>query len=331
MNVTLLELLLLMSRVTEASKVWRRDITEAFNDARLFCACSYDVAENGWLPVFRQWALLDKDRMPELLSRISSPTSAGIMFGVGATSARLEADRKTQLNFRRMATLILAAANDSFVVNLTGIHEKISDLLAATATSSPSSATRAEIYMLLRALLLKTAPVHLAPLWPTITAELEEAISSLYPDRDHDKFNVYCIVQACKLLDMLLLIAPDDFQMREWLFITDTIDAVYRPQDWESHALVDELAEDLDSCAGTLQSATALVVNAPVSDYRKPLLCAKSFIGVSTENVVNRVIRPFLRQLSISAFESTYRMIPPDRHACYDDLLYDLFDETNLV
>ena len=40
--------------------------------------------------------------MPEIISRMAPPSSAGIMFGVGANAARLDADRKTQLNLRRM-------------------------------------------------------------------------------------------------------------------------------------------------------------------------------------------------------------------------------------
>ncbi|KAL9034438.1 MAG: hypothetical protein Q9214_007041, partial [Letrouitia sp. 1 TL-2023] len=159
-NVTrsTLDIMSALSRFQEASKTWRKDVGDALNDSRLFCKHSYKLAEAGWLPVLRQWILLDKERLPEFLSRISSPTSAGIMFGVGASSARSEADRKTQLNLRRAILLVMAATNDSFVVNLTTIQEKIVDLLTATAASSPSSATRAEIYILIRALILKISP-----------------------------------------------------------------------------------------------------------------------------------------------------------------------------
>lgn len=342
-NITasLLDILQTMSRIPEASKVWRKDVAEAFNDPRFFHTNSLDLVWNGWMQILRQWALLDKDRMPELLSRLSPPTSAGIMFGVGASSARLEADRKTQLNLRRMATLLLSANTDMFVVNLSGIQEKIVDLMTATATSSPSSTTRSELYMVLRALILKTSPVHLASFWPVITAELHDALSSLYPAAaaDDDTYNHHtsCVLQAAKLLDTLLTIAPDDFQLREWLFVTDTIDAVYRPPDWRPVALVDGLAETLDATtAGT--AAPHSGVNNPLvmgsaqqQGLRKPLLTSAVVAGVPVESVVERVLRPFLRQLSINAFESTYRMEAPDRQACCDDLVRDLFDEGTLV
>lgn len=332
-NVTasFLDLLLLMARVPEASKVWRRDVAEAFNDARFFCDHLYDMAPLKWLPLLNLWITTDKERMNELLSRMPSPTAAGIMFGVGASSARLEADRKTQMNLRRVATLLLAAPMDSFALQLGAIQEKITDLLNATAASSPSSATRAEVYTVLRALILKTSPVHLASMWPSVTTELHEALSSLYPGRSNDKYNIHCVVHVCKLLDILVLAAPDDFQMREWLFITDTIDAVYRPQGLETSALVDDLIEDLDASAGTMHSATATGLSAAQAGSRKPLLASRNLEGIPREKLLDRAIRPFLRQLSIITFEGTYSMTAFDWQVAFDDVLFDVFDEKNLV
>ena len=318
-NVTegTLRIVFAMSRLPEASKFWKKDVAEAFNDPRFFCASSLSLAEQGWLPILRQWTLIDKDRISEYLSRMSTPTSAGIMFGVGASSARLEADRKTQLNLRRMATLVLAAADDAFVVNLNSIQEKIVEILTATAASSPSSTTRAEVFMLLRALVLKTSTVHLAPFWPIISSELYDAISSLLPNHASQIYNPSSVVQACKLLDTLLTTAPDDFQLREWLFITDTIDAVYRPTTWTPAALVDRLAEDLGSQAQVVPGA-------------RPSLASIRTKDSSKEDLVNSLL-PYLRQLSINSFENTYRMEAPDWKACYEDLLVDLFDDSTLV
>ena len=318
-NVTeeTLGILFAMSRISEASKIWKKDVAEAFNDSRFFCASSLRLAESGWLPILRQWTIIDKDRMPDYLSRLSTPTSAGIVFGVGASSARLEADRKTQLNLRRMTTLVLAAADDTFIVNLSSIQEKIVEIFTATAASSPSSITRGEIFMLLRALVLKTSAVHLAPFWPIISSELYDALSSLLPDQDTQTYNPYSVVQACKLLDTLLTTAPDDFQLREWLFITDTIDAVYRPATFIPAALVDKLAEDLGSKAQARPGA-------------RPSLSSISVKDMSKEDLVNSLL-PYLRQLSINAFERTYRMETPDWKGCRRELLLDLFEDGTLV
>jgi len=333
-----LELLYGLSRLSIPQKTWRKDLGDAFNDTKFF-GSSVSLVESDWLPLLKQWTLSDKERMPEILARIVPPSTAGIVFGVGATSARLEADRKTQLNLRRAATLVLATMDDNFVTDLSTMQEKIVELLAATTTSSPSSTTRADIYLLLRALVLKTSAVHLATLWPIINAELHAAIASVVaPDHSaaSETFNNTTVLQACKLLDTLICIAPDDFQLHEWLFITDTIDAVYRPSNFHPVALIDELSEELGSTA--LASATqteSSAMQASKSATRKPLIGPGGISDEGTwerkDELVGKLLRPFFGQLSIFAFESTYSMGAPDWEACRKGLLADLFDERSIV
>ncbi|SPN96987.1 probable regulator of reproduction DopA [Cephalotrichum gorgonifer] len=327
-----------LSRLQGNQKTWKKDVSDAFNDVRFF-ASNPDLVRQDWLPLLKLWVTGDKERMPEIISRISQPTTAGIVFGVGATSARLEADRKTQLNLRRVATLILASAEDTFVTDLTTISDKLTELLGATSTSSPSATTRAEVYMVVRALVLKTSAVHLAMLWPIINAELHAAISSVVaPDHSaaSDTYTNASVLQACKLLDLLICVSPDDFQLHEWLFVTDTIDAVYRSENYQPVAMVDELSEDLGSVSFSagphVESAAQLATS---SLHRRPLLGEGGISDdISLERkdeLVAKVLRPFFGQLSIFAFESTYAMGSLDREFCVRGLLKDLFDERTIV
>lgn len=312
---------------------------DAFSDTRFF-ASSAALVESDWLPLLKLWTVTDKDRMADILSRISTPTTAGIVFGVGATSARLEADRKTQLNLRRIATLILACGTDAFVTDIPAILERVVDLLAATATSSPSSTTRADIYMLLRALVLRTSTIHLAPLWPIVNSELHMAISSVAAPDNSPSSETYVnvsILHACKLLDLLIAVAPDDFQLHEWLFITDTIDAIYRSATYQPIALVDELSEELGNAGGAsiLPTESAAMIASGGPRQRRPLLGPG---GINDELSVDRrdelivkILRPFFGQLSIYAYESTYAMGALDVESCVLSLLKDLFDEKSIV
>lgn len=328
-----------LSRLQNNQKTWKRDVSEAFNDSRFF-GMDLDLIEDGWMPLLRQWTLADKDKMPELIGRISAPTTAGIVFGVGATSARLEADRKTQVNLRRIAALVLASAEDTFVTDLPGIFDKLVELLAATSTSSPSSTTRADVYMVVRALVLKTSPIHLAMLWPVVNAEIHAAISSVAaPDNSaaSDTYTNLAILQACKLLDLLICVAPDDFQLHEWLFITDTIDAVYRYSSSQPVALIDELSEELGSAATQAmgQSNAAADLAASSGALKRPLLGPGGIRDeVSLERrdeLVDKILRPFFGQLSIFAFESTYAMGTVDWETCMRSLVKDLFDEGTIA
>ncbi|GAW16038.1 hypothetical protein ANO14919_054600 [Xylariales sp. No.14919] len=336
---TTLTLLQELTRLPSNQKTWKKDVGDAFNDPRFFTS-SAALIQSDWLPLLKLWTVTDKDRMAEILSRISSPTTAGIVFGVGATSARLEADRKTQLNLRRIATLILACGTDTFVTDLPAILERVVELLAATATSSPSSTTRADIYMVLRALVLRTSTIHLAPLWPIVNSELHVAISSVVaPDNSpsSDTYSNLSILHACKLLDVLIAAAPDDFQLHEWLFITDTIDAIYRSATYQPIALVDELSEELGNAAAsaTLPTESAAMMASSGSGHRRPLLGPG---GIDDELTVDRrdelivkILRPFFGQLSIYAYESTYAMGALDVEGCIVNLLKDLFDEKSIV
>ncbi|KAI1005338.1 Protein dopey [Podosphaera aphanis] len=333
-----LVLLYKIARLPQNQKLWKKDLADAFNDPRFFDS-PIALVNSNWLSLLKQWSLNDKDRMPELISRLVSPTTAGIVFGVGATSIRNEADRKTQLNLRRIATLVLSTMHDNFIKDLPLLQEKIVELLSATALSSPSSITRAEIYILLRALALQTSAIHLATLWPVVNAELHSALTSfLTPDDSavSETYNNRSILEACKLLDTLIYLAPDDFQIHEWLFITDTIDAVYRPPDFEPIALTDRLSEKLGSTIelGSI-ALDSVAVHAVTGQTRKPLL-GKSGIDDAgpwekREEFVAKFLRPFFSQLSIFAFESTYSMCAPDVEACRTRLLEDLFDGSSIV
>lgn len=339
-----LRLLHELSRLQNNQKTWKKDVGDAFNDAKFF-GMKLGLVKDNWLPLLRQWALTDKERVSEMVSRISAPTTAGIVFGVGATSARLEADRKTQLNLRRIATLVLASADDAFVTELTAIFDKLVELLAASSTSSPSSTTRADIYMVVRALAIKTSAVHLSLLWPVVNAELHAALSSVVaPDSSpaSDTYANPAVLQACKLLDLLIAVAPDDFQLHEWLFITDTIDAVYRSANYQPVALVDEISDELGASSSSASPAAALQTDSVVANLitsggpcRRPLLGPGGIADdVSLERkdeLVAKVLRPFFGQLSIFAFESTYAMGRLDKEACVAGLLRDLFDERSIV
>jgi hypothetical protein len=338
MSDSTLQLLNELSKLPGNQKTWRKDVGDAFNDGRFF-ASNLTLVKERWMPLLRQWLVSDKDRLSEIITRITPPTTAGIVFGVGATSARLEADRRTQLNLRRIAALILSSEDDGLVSELPVISEKLTELLGATSTSSPSSTTRADVYMLLRALVLKASAVHLAMLWPIINAELQAAIASVVAPDHSTAFETYTntsVLQACKLLDLLLCVAPDDFQLHEWLFVTDTVEAVYRSENYQPVALVDELSEELGSVSlgSALQTESAAQM-ATSSVYRRPLLGTGGISDdVSLERrdeLIAKVLRPFFGQLSIFAFESTYAMTSLDKENCIEGLLRDLFDEKTIA
>ncbi|KAL5343620.1 protein dopey [Aspergillus crustosus] len=329
LNPSFMTLLQLISKIPAASKVWKKDVAEAFNDPRFF-GSQVDFVKGGWMNLLRQWVLVDKDRLSELMSRLTPPSTAGIMFGVGASAARLEADRKAQLNLRRISLVLLSASDDYFIAEMPALLQKLEDLLGASASSSPSSATRAEIFMVLRALLLKSTATTLSQFWPLINNELQEAVSGISPGNTQELYNPYSLLQSCKLLDTLLVLAPDDFQLLEWLYVTDTVDAVYPPEKFEPTALADEVSHNLGVRWSTSSDPPRESTDLH-RGVRYPGLTADWIRETAKDEIVDRVLRPFFDQLSIHAFESTYSISSPDLEACRDDLLADLFNESTMA
>jgi hypothetical protein len=339
-NKDLLKLFEHIAQQGPTSKNWKKDIADAFNNPRLLM-CSAELIQGGWYPVLRKWALSDKDRLPELLSKITAPSTAGIMFGVGANAARLEADRRTQLTLRKTMLLMLACEQDTFVGNLTQILDKLVDLCTADSSSSPSSTTRAEVFMVFRAMVLSFSPIHLSAVWPVLNSELQKAITTCLPGgHDQEIYSNLSLLQACKLLDLLTTLSPDEFQLHEWLYITDTIDAVYRPVDLNPVALTDEAAEALGmepSDHSTFTTPTAPTnTTSGEAGARKPFLGSSVMDGADTkamakDDFLRSVLQPFFSQLSMFSYEATYSMGVPDVETCRRGLLEDILDESTMA
>lgn len=334
-SASTLDLLYQLTKVAQGSKLLKKDIYEAFNDPKFFNT-SLDLIQDAWLPILSQWTQSDKERLPELLSRLTAPTTAGIMFGVGAASARQEADRKAQTTLRRVSLLILASPEDAFTPNIPQIIAKVVELLTATPASSPSSVTRADVFILLRSVILRTSPIHLASVWPIVNGELTASLSSLLPDASNkEHYNSAGIIQACKLLDELVVLDPDDFQLIEWLFLTDTIDAVYKPA---SPPMLQSLTDEINEVL-TQTSSTPLVTHA-VQDmtrdgeptrtlYLDPLIKSleneegAAVLDMARGELVDRVVRPFLGNLAMVAFEARYGGGEADWKAVWESVVRD--------
>ena len=140
-------------------------------------------------------------------------------------------------------------------------------------------------------------------------------------------------------MDLLVALSPDEFQLHEWLYITDTIDAVYQPSDWNPSALSDQVAENLANDG--VEDGTGMVPPTPlatsVPGHREPLIDngaiadSEDLKAMTREDFARAILKPFLSQLSIHAYEGVYSMDIPDMSACRRALLEDLIDLSTIV
>lgn len=312
-----LQLMQLIGSSHVVSKSWRKETLDAFTNPSLFQS-EHELVEGGWLPLFNQLVSSDKGLMNECLTRIPVPAAAGIMFGVGANAARIEADRKTQVEIRKIVILMLSMDVDAVLPYLKTLMVKIEELTTATLESSPSIATRGEVFLLFRALVLRTSHSSLAGVWPVVDQQLRALCADILAGTS-SVYTTYSKLQGAKLLDLLLLLRPDEFQLQEWLFVTDTIDAIYPPSGVQASSYADEIAPLL-----SLHVPHSDTMGSQPRKRKRPWLCVEAS---RRGDMIESLLAEFFGQLSIRSFEDLYSLEPVDVEACRQDLLADLFHD----
>ncbi|GAA5831398.1 hypothetical protein JCM3766R1_001734 [Sporobolomyces carnicolor] len=292
-----------MVRATQASKAWRSTVADAFADNRFFNAKPESNAQ--WKPLI-QALMVDKERLPDLVGKISTASSANIF-----TNRELESLSRA-LSLRRLTYALYTGEKDRFLAQLPIIQEKLVDLLR----SSVGDMVQAEVYLCLRVLFCRIGNQHLAGLWPVILTELLRLFESLVDRKVPDKSDLLqLILSACKFLDLTLVLQTEDFQIHEWMFVTDTVDAIYPPDAWLPQAIMDRLGEilsdphhtttapTLPAIFSTPEAATGTPSPNELSlgrvSARRPLLAARRLTTMSE-------LEPFFATVSLTAYESIY-------------------------
>lgn len=147
------------------------------------------------------------------------------------------------------------------------------------------------------------------PIWPNILSDLLRVFDDVSDAAiNDDQHRLSILLAACKLLDLLLVLQTEDFQIHQWMFVTDTVDAVYPPVGWTPESLVDVLAESLGSHLVTTapHSAEKITSESSRRAARRPMLAESQRIQSIAE------LGPFLTNASITSFENTYQNLPVD-------------------
>lgn len=177
------------------------------------------------------------------------------------------------LNLRRLSYVLFTGEKNHFLTQLPTIQEKLVDIFRGV--SSP--VVQGEVFLCIRVLLCRLSSHNLTSFWPVLLTEMvrfpppsfvslmwtlwqyrifEHAMTNLPGDGSEE---LQLILSACKCLDTLLVLQTEEFQMlvlsgptfhlvtfyhsHQCVFITDTVDAVYRPDDWFPEAMMDQLSE----------------------------------------------------------------------------------------
>ncbi|KAL4070521.1 Dopey, N-terminal-domain-containing protein [Scleroderma citrinum] len=322
-----IEIIKEMTKVSVAFKVWRAPVIDILHDNRVFNSNS--AVATRWKPVVK--ALFDSDRASfgDLLSRIATAPSTNIF-----------ANRENEmllrsLNLRRLSFVLFTGEKNHFLTQLPSVQEKLVDILR----NVPSPVVQCEVYLCIRVLLCRLSRHNLSSFWPVILTELyrifEQILVTMPADESEE---LPLILSASKCLDLLLTLQTEEFQIHQWIFITDTVDAVYRPDNWAPEAMFDQLAEKVvnlpvpevkerskANSSGVAFPASSTSVSFPsvhqTNKMRRPMLNNLRQID-SIRDLI-----PFFSHISISSYESVYASAGSiDWEAVEQSILDDMFD-----
>jgi hypothetical protein len=186
-------------KVPGSIKSWRREVNDAFNENAFF-NMSPDQGVK-WKLILKTFMTNDKERVVDFISRISAATSSIL---------RSSRDQDRLINVRRLALIIISGDTDQFIAHTSAIKEKLAEL----ARTVSIDLIHGEVFVLYRALMLRFSPIHLIVFWPMIVSEIQILFSQILEQSGLvTKEQLPLFFEACKVLDMMLVVGSEDFQL----------------------------------------------------------------------------------------------------------------------
>ncbi|EPY49658.1 dopey family protein [Schizosaccharomyces cryophilus OY26] len=281
-----LDLLVVFSRYSSLCKSWKKEFWDIFNDNNLF---RFDTSQLRKLaPVIHVALYQDLTRLSDLITKSD----------LGMTA--LFTSRDAQLGVRqgnlcRITIFILSCHKDFFLPSLPPIIDLIKRLLG----SDPEGVLKKELFLIIRALALRTTSTHLLSLWPVVISELQIVFQKFcMADATISKET---LVDACKLLDFLSALKPEEFSLHEWILMMSPLDAVYWNSRTSPKPLVHLVAERLKDSSSDLFEKNSIESSEHSSSVtlRTPSLPAYPTDGQ---------LRQFLNAIPIDVYEESYSL-----------------------
>ncbi|KAK6197414.1 Dopey, N-terminal-domain-containing protein [Scheffersomyces amazonensis] len=291
-------------------KPWKTAVFDVFMDNNFFNFSANKMKV--WNSIISLWISNDRERISDMIVRIT-PTASSTP-GIFTWNENSEIESKIG-SLKRITYLLLIQPTDFFLNYFDEIFNRIE---YALSMSCPI-AYRAAIIILLRALTLKFNELHLLPRWTIITQELI-SVFELFAYKSQKELNsipndeLKLLLNGCKLLDQLLMLGYDEFNLQEWLYISNSPDVINGTSSPNLVAIIDRISKSFDF---TYLKDEAITIEAP-QDSLVPLL-----EGVKDITSITK-LRLFFDSLSLIHYERTYGLYAVDIARCTSDILTDL-------
>lgn len=305
-----LKLALEVARVGEKVRNWRIMLNDYFLDDKNFSNLSNNDL---WPHIINEWSQYPDNKsrlLNDLLSVIDSKTTSMTPTLITFNSSNESENELKCQNVSRIGYLLMIASEDYYLLYFQDLISCICQYL-----SSKNTKLKGKCWILLRAMLLKFKCLHFNDYWSMIVyclqTNLQEFYESLQIQAEIDSGH---ILQICKTLDLLLAMDLEGFSgTNEWLFVTDTINCIYKSYPFMS--LVDKIYE----CKEFEVSKTDSIELVDRVQIKIPLLGGVHAIQNHLQ------LRSFFQNLSYAHYEYIYSLSRLDLKVCEDDVYLDIF------
>lgn len=311
------------------NKAWRLAIHDIFLDSDFFLSTKNNYK---WSKIVKIWMEDDKEKIAEFISKVqTSASNTGNLF-----SSWNEGDLNSKiLKIKRITYLLMISKEESLLSHMEDLISKLDELSKSLDNSLDK--LKYQVFLCFRAIILRFSEQLLNRYWITIYSRLESVFQNFIiqvmnfeaMNDDTKELTQYIelesLFSASKLLDLILTMGFEEFNLDEWVFVDNSIEKVVSEGVHRNSivfGLIDKISRlkeyrlpksnDKRKVDMNVNDETSLALN-------KPLLC-----GYKQLNEI-ALLKPFFDQLGYRAFERIYNLKKPDILACEEDVYHDLF------
>jgi cellulose synthase/poly-beta-1,6-N-acetylglucosamine synthase-like glycosyltransferase len=293
------------------TKMWKLLVNDLFTNNSLFEQSTTRI--NNWDKIFSIWISGEKGKVGDMISRITPAPSVSTS-NIFVWNEGSEIDIKIN-TIKRLAYIILIQPDDYFIPILQDLFDRIKFSVSGSCPAKYKS----EVTVLLRVITLKFSDLQLLPYWTFITYQLVTIFEIILtkPNKDLSTLLVdeaVLVLYGCKLLDQLLLLGFDEFNLHEWIYIKNSPDIIDGTLKSKMVSIIDQIAMKYDL---NFFKDTPL---RPVQPHEnmKPIL-----YGVKHINHITK-LRLFFTSLSLINYERMFSLFKVDRDSLLADALNDI-------
>ncbi|CCE73231.1 Piso0_000260 [Millerozyma farinosa CBS 7064] len=291
-------------------KNWKSLVSEIFTDSSFFDMPAYKL--DYWKLTISIWIKSDEEKLQEFINKVTpSSSSSGNIFLWNDSSEILT----NVLALRQISYCVIVSPKDTFVSYLDDLFTRGS---YALDSSCPVS-YRIEVLKLIRVITLKFSELQLLPYWTIIIQKLSDIFEEVSHKNAKElnslsRNELDLLLGACKVLDQLLILRYDEFNLHDWLFVSSNSDIVEKGIKESLIATIDRIAIKIDYTP----TKDPLINLHQSGNSIHPLLCGvKSVYSVTS-------LRLFFNSLSLINYERTFNLHSVDETKCIEDIINDL-------